>query len=212
MEQTPPQQTQQAPVPKPAKVNNMNKLTCVLNKKLQLVTDGVPPTDEGLVFMHKFPGSMGSKLEQDVAMFKEFGIKQVVCLIKMNEFEVLGVDVARYKAAMESAGIQVVLYEMVEMGPPADNHFKFDKTFMKTLHDTVQKADTPVVVHCRVGVGRTGLVVAALLLRLGLFARTEEVVEFLRGVRHFNCVESKRQMVYLTEYETFLSFEAANKK
>lgn len=57
-----------------------------------------------------------------------------------------------------------------------------------------------VLVHCRGGVGRAGLVACCVLATLCEFANPKKVIEHVRRRRDKRCVESRKQEDFVAKY------------
>jgi protein-tyrosine phosphatase len=61
------------------------------------------------------------------------------------------------------------------------------------------------VIHCKAGVGRTGIVAASLLMKLKLFKEVDHAIRFLRQVRDKMCVETIDQRHFIENYNKHLN-------
>ena len=60
-----------------------------------------------------------------------------------------------------------------------------------------------VLIHCRGGVGRAGLLACCVLLNYGVFASPRKAIEYVRKRRDKRCVESRKQEDFVKEYFEF---------
>lgn len=168
-------------------------------------------TAAGVIAMCSLPGKVEKekdkadkdKMNKELLRLHENKIKNVVCLLNKYEMRAFGVDKEKYIAACANYGINPIFYEIVEMAPPDKDPKIFHGILIQVLHDLIMSGDS-MAVHCRAGVGRAGLVVACLLLSLGYFKTSDEVIKHLRGVRHHNCVESHSQRRYVKQYQVYM--------
>ena len=159
------------------------------------------------LFMCNLPGLTtnedSQKLEKDFEKLKNAGITCIVNLLNKYEMRAHGVDLDKYLARAGKLGIEVILYDIVEMDAPQHIQSEFDKKLIQPVVKKIKNKEK-VMVHCRAGVGRAGLVVSCLLLNLRLYSKHEEVIAYLRTVRHPNTVESDKQKRYIKGYQMFL--------
>lgn len=57
-----------------------------------------------------------------------------------------------------------------------------------------------ILVHCRGGVGRAGLVACCILINTCEFKSHKDVIEFVRKRRDKRCVESRKQEEFVKKY------------
>ena len=62
-----------------------------------------------------------------------------------------------------------------------------------------------VLIHCRGGVGRAGLVACCVLSYFCQFSGSKKVIEFMRKRRDKRCVESRKQEDFVKNYFEFIS-------
>ncbi len=90
----------------------------------------------------------------------------------MNDSELrhLGVNVKDYKLACEKIGIVLYQYPIIEMAPPEDlNAFKLE--VIDVINKHLLEGEGNVLVHCRGGVGRAGLVTCCTLIENCIFTK-----------------------------------------
>lgn len=133
---------------------------------------------EGFIATMAYPGS-----EQDsaaaIACLARDGIRRVVSLLEPAEAAALGLGSEAQLVTAES--MSFVSYPIPDMGLPASvNSFA---ALARDLYGRIESGDNTLV-HCRGGVGRSGLLAAAVLLCSGMEAqRACEQVTRIRGLR-----------------------------
>ena len=63
-----------------------------------------------------------------------------------------------------------------------------------------------VLIHCRGGVGRAGLLACNVLSALFPFKKSKDVIEFVRKRRDKRCVESRKQEDFVEGYFKFINY------
>lgn len=93
-------------------------------------------------------------------------MKTIVCLLNDYEVRSVGCDVRKYESACLEAEVTLIKYPIIEMAPPSD---------LQQFHaDLVARVGTllltegagNVLVHCRGGVGRAGLLACCVAMYL----------------------------------------------
>ncbi len=120
----------------------------------------------------------GSTLEADLQEIRGWGANLVLTLLDDLELRTSGVA---------DLGKKVVALDMIWLQLPIPNMGLPDDEFMEKWQGVVPwfckmlRNGQNIVVHCRGGVGRTGLMAACLLIELGLTAR--EAIGTVRNAR-----------------------------
>lgn len=186
-------------------------VTGILDANLQPVGKGSVAGCQ--VFMSMLPGvnkakTNPTKVVADLERIKQLtGIDTIVCLVNRYEMRANGVDYDTYLAVCKRLQIEVVAFEIIEMGAPTQPPPAFDQALVARIIERL-KAGRKIAVHCRAGVGRAGLVASCLLMSLGIFPTPEQCMKYLRTIRHPNCVESDVQRRYLVAFANYLGQEA----
>jgi Protein-tyrosine phosphatase len=120
----------------------------------------------------------GEWLEEEVSGWKSLGIRVVASLLHAYEADELGI--AGEASLCAAHGIDFRSFPIRDRGVP-ESHFAFSD-FVDQLTAHVRTGDA-VAVHCRAGIGRSGLTVGAVLLRLGVPAQNIfSMVSKARGI------------------------------
>lgn len=133
------------------------------------------------------PGRM-SALEKDLLFLKESGIKIIVTLTE----EPLDLKT-------EASLFEQIHFPIVDMKAPKSLQQTF--RLCKSLH--ARYAQEPVLMHCEMGTGRTGTLLAAMMIHQGL--EVEEAIEAIREIEPLY-VRNSLQESFVKRYYTFYSF------
>ena len=93
------------------------------------------------------------------------------------------------------------------MAPP-DDLLLFKKDVIDVIITQITKSgEIPnnVLIHCRGGVGRAGLVACCLLATLCDFKNHTKIIEHVRKRRDKRCVESRKQEDFVKKYYEVIS-------
>ena len=129
------------------------------------------------------PGQGGTvharSVEADMDAIRRWGASAVVTLIEAHEFGLL--SVTALPNAVRAAGLEWHHLPIVDMSVPDaafERHWRYAGLRVRRR----LRAGERVLVHCRGGLGRAGLVAASLLVELGA-ARPAEAIASVRAVR-----------------------------
>jgi protein-tyrosine phosphatase len=136
---------------------------------------------------HLWPGKLfvssrprgGDWLNDETRQWHKDGIETVVSLLTKDEESELGVQEEAAEVAKQ--GIKFISFPIPDRGIPGSTTSAFE--MLDAVHSELHRGKN-VLVHCRQGIGRTGLVAASLLVMDGTepHAAIEEVSK-ARGVR-----------------------------
>ncbi len=135
----------------------------------------------------------GEWLDDEMASWHREGIGTVFSLLTPEEESDL--DVAAEAATAKSHGMQFWSFPILDRQVPDSE---------STLSDALRKLEAEleaggnVVVHCRQGIGRTGLVAACLLVMNGV--EPEAAVQRLSGARGVSVPETSEQRQWIDQY------------
>ena len=101
--------------------------------------------------------------------------------------------------ACQKSGVVLHQHPIIEMAPP-DNLEDFKLNVVDVIVGHVKEGNGNVLVHCRGGVGRAGLVTCCVLSELCLFPDPRAIIEFVRRRRDKRCVESRKQEDFVAKY------------
>ena len=134
----------------------------------------------------------GDWLEDEVTGWRDAGLDAVVSLLENDETVQLGLDDEHNIA--KSKGLQFVSFPIPDRGVPASTGDALK--FLTQLRASLG-AGNSVAVHCRQGIGRSGMLAAALLMTSGFSAR--EAVDVVTKARGIAVPETPRQFEWLQD-------------
>ena len=179
-----------------------------LNSTINLTPIYISKENIPLIYLSQCPGKnfMNSKgklfnrsLNEDLEFIKKTNIKVIVNLLNLYELRTLGVKMHEYKHICNELEIMMISFPIIEMGIPSQNIQEIDNTLINQLAKFITNNE-PILIHCRGGVGRAGLISGLLLRKLEKYNNYEECLTYLRTIRHKKCVESMKQRDYLKKY------------
>ncbi len=135
----------------------------------------------------------GDWLDDEFLELKNLGVQYVVCLLTADE--VIELDLGRETGACTAAGLGFVAFPIPDRAVPA--HDDETTNFLFGLARLVAEGHF-VVVHCRMGIGRSSLVAAAALSLLG-FA-PDEAFDRLARARGLSVPDTEAQRAWVSRF------------
>ncbi len=118
-------------------------------------------------------------LETDLKRLREeYGVGVLVSLMERDEYSDLQIPELFQKA--EEQGMEVLYLPIPDYGVPNASEDDDYRPFIEDIANRIEEGET-VIVHCRGGLGRSGMVAASVLVALGHSA--EEAIKTVRGAR-----------------------------
>ncbi len=133
-----------------------------------------------------------SEVEQDIAKMQKLNVDMVVVLLEKEELYEYPVNLLQ---EYREADFEVLHFPIEDYWVP-ESVDAFDE-LLKKLASAIRFGRNTLI-HCRAGMGRTGLVVAGLLIKLGMSA--DRAIRYVRQKRP-GTIESKMQEQFLHNYE-----------
>lgn len=161
------------------------------------------PVSGGLLGMTFCPGKHGDSLngaawardiEADLAALKVWGASLVVTLMEWHEFALLRVP--DLDARVAAHGMAWAHLSIPDQGVPGR---AFAVAWPRVRAELLSQLNLGgrVVLHCRGGLGRTGLVAAVLLIETGMAA--EEAIRAVRRIRP-RAIETDEQACFVRDW------------
>ena len=135
----------------------------------------------------------GEWLEEEIAVWRRSGVDIVLSLLTAEEEHDL--DIADERAESMAKSINFISFPIPDREVPA-SEAGFNQLIEQIDRDLAGSRN--VVVHCRQGVGRTGLVAACLLLKHGIDPET--AVQKLSAARGTAVPETEQQRRWIDHY------------
>ncbi len=142
----------------------------------------------GSLGMMACPGR-GGDLEADLDRLAALGVVRVVSLLDDEELRAVGA--AQLPEALAARGLGWWRLGIPDFGVPEPAPAA---ALLAELRRALGRGER-LVLHCRAGLGRTGMIAASLLVTLG--RAPEEAVALVRAARDPRCVETEAQRDFI---------------
>jgi protein-tyrosine phosphatase len=140
----------------------------------------------------------GEWLADEIESWQKGGVAIVVSLLERHEERDL--DLTAERDEVEKHGMKFLAFPIPDRDVPASQS-GLGKT-LDIMHRELI-AGNSVVLHCRQGVGRTGLVAACLLISDGL--GTQEAIDRLKSARGVEVPETASQLRWIIDFADTLT-------
>jgi len=137
------------------------------------------------------PYKWNRDLEEDLSVIQKWGASTVVTLIEAHEFELL--KVGRLGELVQELGMRWIHLPIRDVDVPDD---RFEQKWVVAGPEIHQRmrAGERILIHCRGGLGRTGLVAALILVERGCGPR--DAIQQVRAARR-GAIETFAQEQYV---------------
>src|SRR5690348_16390546 len=132
----------------------------------------------------------GDWLEDEISGWRKAGLDVVVSLLEEDETEQL--ELSDEGAVAKSNGVRFVSFPIPDRGVPASTREALQ--LFSTIATALEEGKN-VAVHCRQGIGRSGLIAAGVLLRSGL--AVEKAIEVVSAARGETVPETSTQLQWI---------------
>lgn len=158
------------------------------------------PVDSGILGLTFCPGKQGRSvfgapwkrdLKTDIQAIRDWGAAEVITLIEDHEFEMLSVP--DLGDAVQDAGMRWRHLPIPDLDVPDAGFDAVWSEASREVADALSRGEK-LLVHCRGGRGRTGLLAALILIDQGYGA--EDALRLVRAVRS-SAVETRAQENWL---------------
>ena len=137
--------------------------------------------------------SSTSDLDQDILVLKKANFHTVVCLIDDEEIQRYSPNLLQ---AYKRYGIELLRYVIEDFYIP-QNIESFDK-FVDTIITKLNSKNN-VFVHCLAGLGRSGLVLASVLIKYYNDISYQEAISKVRSIRN-GAIQNIEQECFVKDY------------
>ena len=135
----------------------------------------------------------GEGLLDEIRALKEDGLDVIVSLLTKEEDE--EINLLEEQAGCEGLGLQFIQFPINDVSVPASSAATLE--LVNALDEFLSKAHN-VGIHCRAGVGRSGMIAACLLMMRGL--SPEEALEEVSNARGVIVPQTDEQREWLIEF------------
>ena len=147
------------------------------------------------IFNKKIGKIIYSNLEADILYFSKLNVTTILCLLNDYEMKSIGVNISLYKKLCKEHSINFIQFPIIEMSIPENSYLFYSNIILEIL-DCLKSSS--ILIHCRGGIGRSGMV-GAILIGIIMNLSAKESIKFIRSKRGKNCVETSRQENFVKE-------------
>ncbi len=132
-------------------------------------------------------------LKDEIQYYKSIEVDMVVSLLESHEARELGL--VQEKEFLEEQGIEFISYQIKDHNLPKAADFG---ALVKTLHSDLESGKN-IAIHCRAGIGRTGVLASCILILDGFKART--AIDMVSAARGVAIPDTEEQFDYICSFE-----------
>lgn len=135
----------------------------------------------------------GEWLEDEIRGYAQFGVTTLVSLLEETEKKELSLGEEELFAQLQ--GIDFVSFPIPDRGVPASN-----SDFLKLTYNLTARIEQGqgIAIHCRAGIGRSGLLASAILVSSG--TPSEEVFAVVSRARSFPVPDTQEQINWFHQF------------
>ena len=141
----------------------------------------------------------GEWLTDEITELKNNGVKEIVSLLETEE--AIELELGDEKQECEKQGIKFLSYPIKDRNVP--DSMKDTVEIGLQINHSLETGNI-VVLHCRQGIGRTGLLVCVVLLQQKY--SLDYLLPYLTNIRGCSIPETPLQSDWLLRFEHYLSF------
>ncbi|WP_301014681.1 dual specificity protein phosphatase family protein [Thiothrix sp.] len=139
------------------------------------------------------PKPDGNYLPEAVAFFQQLGINRVVCLLEDSEMQQFGLE--QEDELCQAAALDFTHFPIADSQNPTDE--PAFRQLVAELH-TELLAGANITIHCRAGIGRTGVLAGCILKRDGYDMET--AIQMVSDARGFPIPETQEQYDFIADF------------
>lgn len=140
------------------------------------------------------PKPDGKHLSAAITHFHRLGISRIVCLLESHEMKRFGLE--QEGNICTQHGIGFTHFPITDSQLPLDL-YTF-RLLVKGLHAELTQGAN-ITIHCRAGIGRTGVLAGCILRREGYAA--DAAIQMLSRARGFSMPETDEQYNFIVDFE-----------
>lgn len=137
----------------------------------------------------------GDWLWDDLVSLKTRGVELLVCL--MDKDELYELELQEEAENCKKIGIEFIHFPIPDFGLPSDN-IAVERLILQ-LKRAIED-NRKVVIHCRMGIGRSSMIAATTLVASGKFT-TEMVFEAITKARGLRVPDTQQQIEWVRRFE-----------
>jgi len=137
-------------------------------------------------------------LEEEIIKFKKQNIGLLVSLLEQHEMNELGLR--NQPALCSKHDLEYINFPIVDRSVP-EKGTKID-SLIDQLYLKIQNGNS-VVIHCRMGIGRSSIIAACILLKAGF--KTEQILQKITSARGLKVPDTDAQVQWLKNREKTIS-------
>ena len=133
-------------------------------------------------------------LEEDILSLRKQGVQRIVSLLDRNEIYELGLE--KEPELCLKNGIEYVNFPIADRNVP-----KPYPEFHNFIHQLKEKlsAGRHMVIHCRMGIGRSTIIAGCLLIKPGY--KTDDIIAHISKIRGMRVPDTDEQIAWLKQQE-----------
>lgn len=140
------------------------------------------------------PKPSGEWLDEDIAFYGTLAVGLIVSLLEASEIDELSLRSEELVCA--NRGMDFRNFPIPDRGLPVRSALE---KFIDELNAYLQK-DVKIAIHCRAGIGRTGLVAGCLLQKTGITA--QRAIDLLNEARGVSIPDTDEQKEFIYRYSS----------
>ncbi|UZJ54299.1 hypothetical protein CBS101457_003619 [Exobasidium rhododendri] len=129
-------------------------------------------------------GAICRNLGIDLRRIRELGVGALICCLDDEELGFLGAPWSQYEKEADLLGMEVIRIPMAEGFCPTD--VSMTDNIMTSMVEQFTLKGVNILVHCRGGVGRAGLIACTWMLKMGLVRSDQDEAYFRSSVGGVN--------------------------
>lgn len=143
--------------------------------------------------LYVMPKPSSEWLKDDVGYLSNMGISKVVSLLEVSEEYELGL--AGERQTLEAKGIEFQNFQIKDRGIP--NPVVFKELINRLYKELLEGLN--IAVHCRAGIGRTGITASCLLIKDKM--TSQEAIDRVSAARGVPIPDTQQQYDFICDYE-----------